>query len=174
MPPTVDVLRPNLWTSWEVPTTIFLKSKNYYEIYCSCKKSAYGYSVKNNREDPAVLPLGLDYAVCTPPCWGLPSSRWDPPPLERGAPLACFVSLWHGHTHTHALLCPWALPDFELDVSVCPCDSRGRPGLCPAPPSGQPGRPPWPRAPHCSPGPLSLRSSGEGDVAACGFPAAQF
>ena len=120
MPPTADVLRPNHWTSWEVPSTIFLKSKNYYEIYCACKKSAYGYSVKNNREVPVVLPLGLDYAVCTPPCWGLTSSRWDPPPLERGAPLTCFVSLWHGHTHTHALLCPWALPDFELDV-MCLC-----------------------------------------------------
>lgn len=134
-------------------------------MYCTCKKSVHVYSVKNNREVPGALTTWLRLLCLHPSLLGpLPPSGWDPPPLEC-APLAGFVFLWRGHTHS------WALPDFELDLSGATCvrprDSRGHPRLCPAPPARQPGRPPWPPVPHHSPGPLSPWSSGEGDVAAC-------
>ena len=152
-------------------------------MYCTCEKSVHVYSVKKNREVPGVLPPGLDYAVCTLPCRGL-SLPADGTPRPSKVPLSalCFPVAWpHTHTHTHTLthtLRSWALPDFELDLSgatcVCPRDCQDRPRLCPAPPSRQPGLPPWSLVPHHSPGPLSLWSSGEGDIAACEFPAAQF
>ena len=119
-------------------------------MYCTCKKSVHVYSVKNNREVPGALTTWLRLLCLHPSLLGpLPPSGWDPPPLEC-APLAGFVFLWRGHTHS------WALPDFELDLSGATCvrprDSRGHPRLCPAPPARQPGRPPWPPVPHHSPG----------------------
>lgn len=72
-------------------------------MYCTCEKSVHVYSVKKNREVPGVLPPGLDYAVCTLPCWGL-SLPADGTHRSSKVPLStlCFPVAWP-HTHTHTL-----------------------------------------------------------------------